>query len=87
MDINDLKKSLNNKSRLMGVDMGSKRVGISISDENRKIATPLKVLNYISINKLIEDMIGIILEHNVDGIILWKSIKYGWISGLLFTIS
>ena len=69
MDINDLKKSLNNKSRLMGVDMGSKRVGISISDENRKIATPLKVLNYISMNKLIEDMIGIILEHNVDGII------------------
>ena len=69
MDINDLKKRLNNKSRLMGVDMGSKRVGISISDENRKIATPLKVLNYISMNKLIEDMIGIILEHNVDGII------------------
>ena len=32
MDINDLKKRLNNKSRLMGVDMGSKRVGISISD-------------------------------------------------------
>ena len=69
MNINDLKKCLNNKSRLIGVDMGSKRVGISISDENRKIATPLKVLNYISINKLIEDMIGIILENNVDGII------------------
>ncbi len=37
MDINDIKNHINNKSRLIGVDMGSKRVGLSISDENRKI--------------------------------------------------
>ena len=36
MDINDIKNHINNKSRLIGVDMGSKRVGLSISDENRK---------------------------------------------------
>ena len=46
MDINDIKNHINNKSRLIGVDMGSKRVGLSISDENRKVATPLKTINY-----------------------------------------
>ena len=33
MEITELKKILNTKSRLIGVDMGSKKVGISISDE------------------------------------------------------
>ena len=46
MDINDIKNHINNKSRLIGVDMGSKRVGLSISDENKKIATTLKQVNY-----------------------------------------
>ncbi len=45
MDINELKQHINKKSRLIGVDMGSKRVGLSISDENRKIATPFKTIN------------------------------------------
>ena len=35
MNINELKKHINNKSRLIGVDMGSKRVGLSISDEKK----------------------------------------------------
>ena len=52
MDINDIKNHINNKSRLIGVDMGSKRVGLSISDENRKIATPLKAVNYENIQTL-----------------------------------
>ena len=50
MNINELKKHINNKSRLIGVDMGSKRVGLSISDENRKISTPLKTVNYENIH-------------------------------------
>ena len=33
--IDELKVQLDNKSRLLGVDMGSKRIGVSISDENR----------------------------------------------------
>ena len=45
MDISNIKNHINNKSRLIGVDMGSKRVGLSISDENRKVATPLKTIN------------------------------------------
>ena len=69
MNINELKKHINNKSRLIGVDMGSKRIGLSISDENRKIATPLKTINYENIQSLIAEIEKIINENNISGIV------------------
>ena len=69
MNINELKKHLNSKSRLAGVDIGTKRVGFSISDENRKIATPFKTINYDNIQSLITEIDNIVNENNIDGII------------------
>ena len=69
MNINDIKNHIDNKSRLIGVDIGSKRVGLSISDENRKIATPLKTINYININILIDELEKILNENNIGAII------------------
>ena len=69
MNIDDIKKHINNKSRLIGVDMGSKRVGLSISDENRKIATPLKAVNYENIQTLSDELKKIANENNVHAII------------------
>ena len=69
MNIGDIKNYINNKSRLIGVDMGSKRVGLSISDENRKIAIPLKTINYENIQILVDELEKIINENNVHGII------------------
>ena len=69
MNINELKKHINNKSRLIGVDMGSKRVGLSISDENRKISTPLKTINYENIHLLIVEIEKIINENNISAIV------------------
>ena len=69
MDINELKQHINKKSRLIGVDMGSKRVGLSISDENRKIATPLKTVEYKNIQLLIVEIEKIINENNIGGIV------------------
>ena len=69
MNIEDIKNHLDNKSRLIGVDIGSKRVGLSISDENRKIATPLKTINYINIKTLIDELENIVNEKNIGAII------------------
>ena len=69
MNINDIKIHINNKSRLIGVDMGSKRVGLSISDENRKIATPLETINYVNIQILADKLKKIANENNVHAII------------------
>ena len=40
LDIEEFKKKLDKKSRLIGIDPGKKRIGIAISDENKKVATP-----------------------------------------------
>ena len=69
MNINDIKNHINNKSRLIGVDMGSKRVGLSISDENRKIAVPLKTVNYENIQILADELKKIANENSVHAII------------------
>ena len=69
MEINELKKILNTKSRVIGVDMGSKKVGISISDENRKIATPLKTIDYKNIEYLANEIQKIVKDSGIDAII------------------
>ena len=70
MEINELKRRINKKCRLIGVDMGSKRIGLSISDENRKIATPFKTITYENIRLLITEIDNIINENNISGIII-----------------
>ena len=81
MDINDIKNHINNKSRLIGVDMGSKRVGLSISDENRKIATPLKTVNYENIQILSNELKKIANENNVHAIIFGNPINMDGTNG------
>ena len=75
MEITELKKILNTKSRLIGVDMGTKKVGISISDENRKIATALKTVDYTDIGHLINEINIIIKENNIKAIIYGNPIN------------
>ncbi len=49
--------------------MGSKRVGLSISDENRKIAIPLKTVNYENIQILADELKKIVNENNIKVIV------------------
>ncbi len=67
--IDELKVQLDNKSRLLGIDMGTKRIGVSICDENRKIATPYNTIQYTNISNLVSEFKEIISENNIKGII------------------
>ena len=68
--LDELMQQLDNKSRLIGIDMGTKRIGISICDENRKIATPFETINYENMSKLASRLNEIIFENNIKGIIV-----------------
>ena len=50
--IEEFKKKLTNKTRLIGLDLGSKRIGVSICDEKQSIATPFKTLTRLILIKL-----------------------------------
>ena len=68
--IEELKKKQSETSRLIGLDLGSKRIGVSICDEKQSIATPLKTLNKSSADNLIREIKAIIEENNIKGIII-----------------
>ena len=63
LDIKDFKKKLDKKSRLMGIDPGKKRIGIAISDENKEIATPYKVLIKDSFSAFLGEIKKIITDN------------------------
>ncbi len=75
LDIEDFKKKLDKKSRLMGVDPGKKRVGIAISDENKIVATPYTTLIKHDYSKFLNDIKRIIKENNIKGIVIGNPIN------------
>ena len=70
LDIEDFKKSIGNKSRLLGIDPGKKRIGLAISDEDKLVSTPLKTILKKKIFDFIKEIKEIIEENNIKGIIV-----------------
>ena len=68
--LEEFKKKHLDKSRLIGLDLGSKRIGVSICDEKQLIATPFKTINRTSAKELIKELKIIIEENNIKGIII-----------------
>ena len=79
--IENLKKKLSRKVRLLGLDMGSKRIGVSICDEYQSIATPFKTINKINLNQLIDEIKIIVKENDIKGIIIGNPINMDGSSG------
>ena len=73
--IEDFKKKQSEPSRLIGLDLGSKRIGVSICDERQSIATPFKTINKTNTNELIGQLQDIINEYEIKGIIIGNPIN------------
>ena len=68
--LEEFKKKQSDKCRLIGLDLGSKRVGVSICDEKQLIATPFKTINRKSSQEFIDELKNIINENEIKGIII-----------------
>ena len=75
LDIEEFKKKLDKKSRLMGIDPGRKRVGIAISDENKIIATPYTTLIKNKYSEFLIEIIKIFNENQIKGIVVGNPIN------------
>ena len=73
--IEDFKIKQSNKVRFIGLDLGSKRIGVSICDERQSIATPFKTINKTNTNDLIDQLNVIIDENNIGGIIIGNPVN------------
>ena len=86
--IEEFKKKQSETSRLIGLDLGSKRIGVSICDEKQSIATPFKTINKTNNNDLINELKKIIQENNIKGIVIGYPINMdGWFIGSFSSIS
>ena len=79
--LEEFKKKHLDKCRLIGLDLGSKRIGVSICDEKQLIATPLKTLNRNSLGELINELKMIIDENDIKGIIIGNPLNMDGSSG------
>ena len=81
VSIDEFKTTIENNSRLLGIDPGYKNIGFAIWDENKKVATPLKVLQKSKFEVLIEQINQIIKENDIKGIIIGNPINMDGTSG------
>jgi|TARA_B110000240_G_scaffold3614_1_gene4110 putative Holliday junction resolvase len=75
LDIEDFKKKLDKKSRLMGIDPGRKRIGIAISDENKIVATPYTTIIKNKYSDFIDEIKKIIEDNQIKGIVIGNPIN------------
>ena len=81
LSIDEFKTIIENNSRLLGIDPGKKNIGFAICDENKKVATPLKVLKKSKFEVLIREINQIIKENDVKGIIIGNPMNMDGTSG------
>ena len=81
VSIDEFKTNIENNSRLLGIDHGNKNIGFAICDENKKVATPLKVLQKNKFDVLIEQINQIIKDNEIKGIIIGNPINMDGSSG------
>ena len=79
--LEEFKKKHSDKCRLIGLDLGSKRIGVSICDDKQLIATPLKTINRNSLENLVDELKLIINENNIKGIIIGNPLNMDGSSG------
>ncbi|MFZ9180844.1 MAG: Holliday junction resolvase RuvX [Rickettsiales bacterium] len=72
---NDYLKILPNKGRILGLDLGSKNIGLAICEDTQNIATPKKILRRKSNNYDFATLLSIIQENHLIAIIFGLPLK------------
>lgn len=68
--LSELIKYLPNKSRLLGLDVGRKTIGLAVSDSDMKIATTVGTIRRSKFTKDVKNLDAIITERQVNGLVL-----------------
>ena len=68
--LNDVKQSISDGQRLLGLDIGKKTIGLALSDAGLKIATPVKILYRTKFTPDVAELFSLVDEQNVGGLVL-----------------
>ena len=73
--IEEFKTNIRRNSRLLGIDLGKKRIGVAICDDKRIIATPYKTIIKENFEQFLSELIMIIEDNNISGIVIGNPIN------------
>lgn len=68
--VEDLALRLPAKARLIGIDLGTKTIGLALSDVERRIASPLKTLPRSAFQKDADALLAVFAEFEIAAIVL-----------------
>ena len=68
--MDELSARLSTGTRLLGLDLGSKTIGLALSDLSRIVATPLETIKRTKFTKDAAQLLDICNEHNVSALII-----------------
>ncbi|MTJ84317.1 MAG: Holliday junction resolvase RuvX [Telmatospirillum sp.] len=68
--VTDLKSGLGRDQRLLGLDLGTKTIGLALSDVSRTIASPLSTIARTKFTRDVQDLFKVIEAHDVGGLVL-----------------
>jgi putative Holliday junction resolvase len=61
-------KKHNSFGRILGLDVGTKRIGVAISDESRILASGLETIYVLYLEQAIDDIISIMNEYYISDV-------------------
>jgi putative Holliday junction resolvase len=70
VDLESLKARLPPRAPLLGLDLGTKTIGVAISDISRTVASPLTTIRRTKFSRDAEALLKLAAENNVGGIVL-----------------
>jgi len=68
--VKDRKVAVSHRSRLMGLDVGTRKIGIAITDPLRLYARPLTTLRRSELDEDRDQLLGLIREYEVGKVII-----------------
>jgi putative holliday junction resolvase len=66
----ELREAVPTGTRLMGLDVGTKTIGLALSDSRQVIATPLETIRRRRFRDDIERLLGLLDTHGVGGLVI-----------------
>ncbi|KZK79500.1 putative Holliday junction resolvase [Pseudovibrio sp. W64] len=70
LSLEDFCDALYDDDRLIGIDLGSKTIGLALTDSGRQIASPLETIKRKKFTQDVERLLDLCKEHSVFGLVI-----------------
>ncbi|MCW0182128.1 Holliday junction resolvase RuvX [Zavarzinia sp.] len=70
LDNGGFEAALPASARLLGVDLGTKTIGLALSDTSRTVASPLETIRRVKFSIDVERFFALMDEHDIAGVVL-----------------